>query len=156
MKFKYFLFIIMSLFFLVSCTTKKNFLIMPSNYTDAVNSNQYVKMPGTVSGESSTSIFFIFPLALEKKEDAVRRAIESRLGCVALIDGTITNTLIFLPPIFMVDQYIIEGTCLIKSNGQCIGNCTSEHGMCISQCGGDGQCIGNCGAVLGRCISRCD
>lgn len=39
--------------------------------------------------------------------------------------------------------------------GQCMGDCASEQGICISQCQGDGQCIGNCGAAHGRCISRC-
>lgn len=40
--------------------------------------------------------------------------------------------------------------------GQCMGNCASEQGICISQCRGDGQCIGSCTAAQGRCVSRCN
>lgn len=39
--------------------------------------------------------------------------------------------------------------------GQCMGDCASDQGICISQCDGDGQCIGNCSATHGRCVSRC-
>ena len=44
----------------------------------------------------------------------------------------------------------------ITNNAQCMGNCASEQGICISRCRGDGQCIGNCAAVHGRCVSRCN
>ena len=30
--------------------------------------------------------------------------------------------------------------------GQCMGDCASELGICISQCNGDGQCISRCAA----------
>jgi len=40
--------------------------------------------------------------------------------------------------------------------GQCMGDCASEQGMCISQCQGDGQCINRCGAAHGRCMARCN
>ncbi|WP_459947353.1 hypothetical protein, partial [Desulfocastanea catecholica] len=39
--------------------------------------------------------------------------------------------------------------------GQCMGDCASEQGLCISECQGDGQCIGRCGATHGRCVARC-
>lgn len=40
--------------------------------------------------------------------------------------------------------------------GQCMGDCGSEQGICISQCGSNGQCIGNCAAAHGRCVARCN
>lgn len=39
--------------------------------------------------------------------------------------------------------------------GQCMADCASEQGICISQCNGDGQCIGRCAAAHGRCVARC-
>ena len=40
--------------------------------------------------------------------------------------------------------------------GQCMGDCASEQGICISECMGDGQCIGRCAAAHGRCVARCN
>ncbi len=40
--------------------------------------------------------------------------------------------------------------------GQCMGDCASEQGICISQCNGDGQCISRCASAYGRCVSRCN
>jgi len=63
------------------------------------------------------------------------------------------------------DCYALNGnygqrleTMLLATNGvgQCMADCASEQGICISQCQGDGQCIGNCAAAHGRCVARCN
>lgn len=40
--------------------------------------------------------------------------------------------------------------------GQCMGDCASEQGICISECMGNGQCISRCNAAHGRCVARCN
>jgi hypothetical protein len=53
-------------------------------------------------------------------------------------------------------QYL--GKKLLVSNdiGQCMGECASEQGICISGCQGNPQCIANCAAAHGRCVARCN
>jgi hypothetical protein len=51
------------------------------------------------------------------------------------------------------------GSAVNRSNsnvGQCMGDCASEQGICISQCQGNGQCINRSAATHGRCVSRCN
>lgn len=40
-------------------------------------------------------------------------------------------------------------------DNQCIADCGSEQGMCISYCNGNGSCIARCADAHGRCVSRC-
>ncbi|MFA5718686.1 MAG: hypothetical protein WC952_13320 [Desulfobulbaceae bacterium] len=37
----------------------------------------------------------------------------------------------------------------------CVGDCSSDKGICISYCQGDGQCIARCADQFHRCVSRC-
>lgn len=39
--------------------------------------------------------------------------------------------------------------------GQCLGDCASEQGICITQCKGDSLCINGCSSAYGRCMGRC-
>lgn len=39
--------------------------------------------------------------------------------------------------------------------GQCVGDCSSEQGMCISYCNGNPSCIARCADAHGRCVARC-
>jgi hypothetical protein len=113
-EFKYFLFIAVSIFFLTSCTIKKDFLIIPSKNFDLLTINQYVRKPEPVRGEDNSYIITIIPIGMPATEQkAALKAIESCPGCVAVVDGTTSFTFIFLPPVCLVEQYVVEGTCLV-------------------------------------------
>ena len=66
----------------------------------------------------------------------------------------ITLALILLSTVFILQNNVVAKDA--AEIGQCIADCASEQGICISQCNGDGQCISRCAAAHGRCVARCN
>ncbi len=58
--------------------------------------------------------------------------------------------------LFFVLSVTSSALCNAKDVGQCMGDCASDQGICISRCDGDGQCIGDCASDHGTCVSRCN
>ena len=65
-----------------------------------------------------------------------------------------TLALILLSTVFIIQNDVVAKDA--AEIGQCISDCASEQGICISQCNGDGQCISRCAAAHGRCVARCN
>ncbi len=66
-----------------------------------------------VKGEDTSHVIMIFPTGIPNMKEAIDRAIESKPGGVALVDGVVYSRAWYVPCIYGQNSYVIEGTPLI-------------------------------------------
>lgn len=103
-----------------SCTHRiLDFTLISSKNVDISKFNGFVKGKERVRGNDMVHWVIIFPTGTVSIKEALDRAIESKPGCVALLDGVIYSKFWLVPYIYGQQTLTIEGTPLIDpSNAQ--------------------------------------
>ncbi len=66
-----------------------------------------------VEGKDTVHIICIIPTGIPDMKEAIDRAIESKPGGVALVDGVVYLNAWYIPLIYGQQSYVVEGTPLI-------------------------------------------
>lgn len=108
--------------FIFGCTHRViDFTMISTKNFDV--SQKHIKGQDRVSGIDSVPIIFLIPCGSPDMKEAIDNAIEKIPGCVGLADGVLYSKWWYIPYIYGVSWYEIEGTPVILGNeGEKISN----------------------------------
>ena len=102
--------------FLTGCTTRvTDFTVISTKNVD-LNSKSLKRGSERVTGEDPVYIIILFATGVSNLKEAIDDAIEKVPGAVALVDGVVSFSSFYLPPLFGRSTYVVEGTPLIDQN----------------------------------------
>ena len=108
------------------CTNRlTDFTVISSKNVDLSEIAQYKRGDVRATGEDAAYIIIFIPTGIPNLKEAIDRAIESVPGAVALVDGVVYMTNVYIPFVFGVNKYTVEGTPLIKPSK--IGSLPSKN-----------------------------
>jgi hypothetical protein len=97
-----------------SCSYKViDFALLSSKNVDFSKGSSFVKGKSKVEGKDLAHIIILVPSKTIKINVALDKAIESKQGCVALLDGHIYQKFWFIPYIYGKQYFVVEGIPLI-------------------------------------------
>jgi len=102
-----------SIVVLSGCTSRiTDFTIISTKNIDLSKVSSYTKGSNRVSGEDKMHIILFIPTALNiSVKQAIDNAIQSVPGCVALVDGVVSQSAFYF--LYGYQSYIVEGTPLL-------------------------------------------
>jgi hypothetical protein len=99
---------------LTGCTTRlTDFTIISTKNIDLSRGAEFIRGDTRVKGEDMKHIIIIFPTGVPSPKEATDRAIESKPGTVALLDGVLEHEWFYFPYVYGYSTYRIKGTPLI-------------------------------------------
>ncbi|MCU0858149.1 MAG: hypothetical protein MUC65_07090 [Pontiellaceae bacterium] len=98
----------------VGCTTRlTDFTVISTKNVDWSRSQSFTRSPARVQGVDLTHIIIFIPTGVPDMKEAIDRAIESKPGSVALVDGVVYAKSWYIPYIYGRSSYVVEGSPLI-------------------------------------------
>lgn len=99
------------------CTTRiVDFTAISTKNVDWSKASTFTRSPARTKGEDTVHIIIFIPTGSPNMKEAVDRAIESKPGGVALVDGVVYSKFWWIPYIYGQVSYVVEGTPLIDSS----------------------------------------
>jgi phosphoribosylcarboxyaminoimidazole (NCAIR) mutase len=96
------------------CTTRMvDFTTISTKNVDWSKAETFVRAPARVEGIDKVHIIIFIPTGIPNMKEAIDRAIESKPGSVALVDGVVYQKVWYIPYIYGQSSYVVEGTPLI-------------------------------------------
>ncbi|NOU36089.1 MAG: SHOCT domain-containing protein [Kiritimatiellaceae bacterium] len=100
----------------VGCTTRLvDFTTISTKNVDWSRAATFSRAPVRVEGKDVVHIIVFIPTGIPNMKEAIDQAIESKPGCVALVDGVVYQKLWWIPYIYGQSSFVVEGTPLIDS-----------------------------------------
>lgn len=107
----------LSVLILVACTHRLiDFTVISSKNVDLSKASEFTRGSQRVEGEDTAYIILFFPTGIPNMKEAVDRALEKVPGAIALVDGVLYQKYFYIPPLFGMNQFVIEGTPLIDKS----------------------------------------
>lgn len=111
-----------------ACTHRiTDFTFLSTKNVDLSQAASFERGDKRATGEDQVVIIIIFPTGVPNIKEATDRAIESVPGAVGLVDGVIYRTNFYLPMIFGIDKYVVEGTPLINRKALKVAGMSSPY-----------------------------
>jgi hypothetical protein len=99
---------------LAGCTTRLvDFTVISTKNVDWSKSAGFQRAKTRAEASDIVQMIIIVPTGIPNMKEAIDRAIEGMPGCVALVDGVISQYGWYIPLIYGQSGFIIEGTPLI-------------------------------------------
>lgn len=96
------------------CTTRMvDFTTISTKNVDWSKAETFTRSPTRVEGRDTAHIIIFIPTGVPNMKEAIDRAIESKPGGVALVDGVVYSKFWWIPYIYGQTSYVVEGTPLI-------------------------------------------
>lgn len=115
-----------------ACTHRiTDFTFLSTKNVDLSQAAAFERGEMRATGEDQVAIIIIFPTGIPNIKEATDRAIESVPGAVGLVDGVIYRTNFYIPMLFGIDKFVVEGTPLI--NRKAIKNAAIDAGHYVSE-----------------------
>lgn len=89
------------------------FTMLSNKSIDLSRAAEFKRGTAPVSAEDTVHIIVIIPTGAPDAGEALSRALASVPGAVALLDGTISSEIFYIPYIYGYSKYVVEGTPLI-------------------------------------------
>ena len=89
------------------------FTMLSNKSIDLSRAAEFKRGGAQVSAEDKAHIVIIIPTGAPDAGEALTRALASVPGAVALLDGTITSEIFYIPYIYGYSKYVVEGTPLV-------------------------------------------
>ena len=120
----------LSLLLLSSCSHRiVDFTLISSKNIEFSKFDTYERLNSRVTGEDTKSIIFVVPTGNPSGKEAMDEAIESVPGCVALVDGVLTQKWFYIPYIYGEYTFIIEGTPIVDP--ALVSNDIQNYSVCV-------------------------
>jgi hypothetical protein len=96
------------------CTTRLvDFTAISTKNVDWSKAATFNRSSARVEGKDTAHIIVFIPTGIPNMKEAIDRAIESKSGGVALVDGVVYSKFWWIPYIYGQTSYVVEGTPLI-------------------------------------------
>jgi hypothetical protein len=96
------------------CTTRiVDFTTISTKNVDWSKAPTFYRASARVEGKDTAHIIVFIPTGIPNMKEAIDRAIESKPGGVALVDGVVYSKFWYIPYIYGRSSYVVEGTSLI-------------------------------------------
>jgi hypothetical protein len=96
------------------CTTRLvDFTVISTKNVDWSKAATFNRSSARVEGKDTAHIIVFIPTGIPNMKEAIDRAIESKSGGVALVDGVVYSKFWWIPYIYGQTSYVVEGTPLI-------------------------------------------
>lgn len=113
---------------LAACTHRiTDFTFLSTKNVDLSQAAAFERGDARVTGEDQAFIIIFVPTGIPNIKEATDRAIESIPGAVGLVDGVIYRTTFYIPMLFGVDKFVVEGTPLINKKALRAAGVTSRY-----------------------------
>lgn len=98
----------------VGCTTRLvDFTTISTKNVDWSRAATFNRASARVEGKDLVHIIIFIPTGTPNMKEAIDRAIESKPGGVALVDGVVYSKVWYIPYIYGQISYVVEGTPLL-------------------------------------------
>ena len=118
------------------CTTRMvDFTAISTKNVDWSKAATFSRTGSRVEGKDTAHIIIFIPTGIPNMKEAIDRAIESKSGCVALVDGVVYQKFWWIPYIYGQHSFVVEGTPLIDPalTGNIASKATSSTPIVIQQ-----------------------